>query len=444
MRWLRAISRRARALFLIRWITLTLIGWLAYSLFRALWAVIALDAPVYDWQWYVPVILLLVGLPLYWSWCGPVWRASRGTKFMVVGLVACAIIGWNGLGQTVQLGLDRTASIPISFWAFSSFQQMPDSVLRDLKAAGSYIYLTPGGAAPFEGESKNALAGGIRRLAEHNLEVYLMVPAADFLSVPVYEEWVANAERAATFVQSEKLTNVRGLIGDAEAPLHSSPDFWGADQAGFDHMVATVRNTLDEVRRDYALPVGVTATWPQYVDAFDGDQDLARVRRNPVNPPGGWAFVNLMVYSSYLPTNWRAYYVYLHERAMTRLYPTGQVSYLIGLIGEGMPGEPLIDFDTLVRDARMSRALGAREIVVFQLDGALRVEGNDFVRRLTEAVNGSSSNEIVPIPFSRPASLVFYAVVLADALLDVRHWGLWWGGWVVLSGLLALRSVRVI
>jgi len=363
---------------------------------------------------------------------------------MFAMLFALALAGCNGFGQVATLEPDLAAPVPISFWAFSTLQQMPEAVLHNLKTAGGYVYLTPGGEAPFEGESGKALADGIRRLAEYNLEAYLMVPAADFLSVPVHEEWAVNAQKAAEFVQRERLTNVRGLIGDAEAPLHSSPDFWGADQAGFDHMVATVRNTLDEVRRDYALPVGVTATWPQYVDAFDGDQDLARVRRNPVNPPGGWAFVNLMVYSSYLPTNWRAYYVYLHERAMTRLYPTGQVSYLIGLIGEGMPGEPLIDFDTLVRDARMSRALGAREIVVFQLDGALRVEGNDFVRRLTEAVNGSSSNEIVPIPFSRPASLVFYAVVLADALLDVRHWSLWWGGWVVLSGLLALRSVRVI
>jgi len=441
MLWLRAISRRARALFLIRWITLTLIGWLAYSLFRALWAVIALGAPVYDWQWYVPVILLLIGLPLYGAWRGPVRHAGRGPLLMFAMLFAFALAGCNGFGQVATLEPDLSTPVPISFWTFSTFQQMPEAILHNLKTAGGYVYLTPGGETPFEGESGKALADGIRRLAEYNLEVYLMVPAADFLSVPVHEEWAANARKAAEFVQQEKLANVRGLIGDAEAPLRSPPDFWGADEPGFNHTIETLRLTIDGIQRDYALPIGVTATWQQYVDRLDGDDDLARLRRNPVDPPGGWAFVNLMVYSSYLPTSWRAYYVYLHERAMMRLYPMGGGSYLIGLIGEGMPGEPLIDFDTLVCDARLSRALGAREIVVFQLDGALWAEGEDFVRRFSEAVNSSLPDENVSVPFSRPASLVFYTVVLADAMLDVRQQ---WIGWVVLSGLLALRSVRVI
>ncbi len=302
MRWLSATPQRARALFFLHWIALTLIGWLAYSLFRALWAIIGLGAPVYDWLWYIPVILLLTGLPLYSAWHGPIRRAGRGRLlFFATLLFAFALAGCNGFGQVT---------------------------------------------------------------------------------------------------------------------------------------------TIDGIQRDYALPIGVTATWQQVVDRLDGDDDLARLRRNPVDPPGDWAFVNLMVYSSYLPASWRAYYVYLHERAMMRLYPMGGGSYLIGLIGEGMPGEPLIDFDTLVRDARLSRALGAREVVVFQLEGALRVEGQGFVRRLTEAVNGAASGETVQIPFSRPASLVFYSVVLADAMLDIRHQWLWWAGWAALCSFLVLRLTR--
>jgi len=68
---------------------------------------------------------------------------------------------------------------------------------------------------------------------------------------------------------------------------------------------------------------------------------------------------------------------------------------LIGLVGKGMPGEPLLDFDDLVRDARLSRALGVHEIAVFQLDWALQVFGEDFVRRLTAAVNGPQSDVTV-------------------------------------------------
>jgi len=114
------------------------------------------------------------------------------------------------------------------------------------------------------------------------------------------------------------------------------------------------------------------------------------------------------------------------------------VSYLIGLVGGGMPGEPLLDFDELVRDARLSRALGVREIAVFQLDGALRVFGDDFVRRLTAAVNSSQPGAAVAVPFSRPASLLFYATAAADALLDVRG-PLGWA-WIALSGMIAFRT----
>ena len=160
-----------------------------------------------------------------------------------------------------------------------------------------------------------------------------------------------------------------------------------------------------------------------------------------MDPSGGWDFVNLMTYASFVPPDWRAYYVYLHEQAMAKLYPRDRVSHLIGLVGEGMPGEALMGFDDLVRDARISYTLGVREIVVFQLNGALKVFGEDFVRRFVTAVN--SPDAVINVPFSRPVSIVFYATALVDALLDVRGPRVWlWIAWIIASGVIARRWSR--
>jgi hypothetical protein len=165
--------------------------------------------------------------------------------------------------------------------------------------------------------------------------------------------------------------------------------------------------------------------------------------RSPMDPPGNWDFVNLMTYSSYLPQDWRPYYVYVHERAMARLYSPDRLSHLLGLVGEAMPHEPLLGFDELVRDALISRALGVREIAVFQLNGAIKVFGDDFVRRLNAAVNGIAASEKVSVPFSRPVSLVFYGTLAADGVLDaVQSRSSLLAIWVVISGWLAWRLTR--
>jgi hypothetical protein len=317
---------------------------------------------------------------------------------------------------------------------------MPDTVLDDLRSAGGRIYFGAGGYYPLETDRGQALAASLRRLADYGIEVILATPAGDdFLSVPVYRDWIAGTQAAARFVQREQLSNARGFIGDAEPPFHSPIDWAGAFRGEFDDAVAGLRSLIDAIHRaNPRMQIGVTALWNQFVDRLDGDPDLAMIMRSPVDPPGGWDFVNLMTYSSYLPADWRPYFVYVYERAMARLYPADRVSHLIGLVGGGMPGEPLLDFEELVRDARLSRALAVREIVVFQLDGALQVLGDDFVRRLVDAVNRLPSDITLRVPFSRPVSLHFYAIAVADALLDVRGSRGWlWGGWLALSALIA-------
>lgn len=432
--------REWRAIYLpiiVRWAVLTLAGWLAYALLRALWTIIYLGAPLYDWQWYLPVIALLVGLPIYLAGQLPRTRLALLT---LVGLLAWIGVGYSGLGQVVYLQPGRAAPIPISFWSFSDFYSMPEAVLQDLQAAGGRIYLVAG-ETPFEGERGQILGTGLRRLTKYKVEVFLVPAASNFLSVPVNREWIANAYNLATDIQREGLTNVRGLIGDAEPPSNMPMDILGNEQADFYQAVFDLRDLIATVHREYpGLQVGVTATGPHYLDGLDGDPDLSIAMRSPVDPPGGWDYINVMSYSSYFPPAWRAYYVYLAERAMARRYPTTQVSHLIGLVGAGMPGEPLLDFDDLVRDARLSRALGVHEIAVFQLDWALQVFGEDFVRRLTAAVNGPQSDVTVAVPFSRPVSAMFYGVAAADTLLDARGWrGLFWLAWAVLSGAIVRR-----
>jgi hypothetical protein len=419
-------------LVIVHWIVLTLGGWLAYALLRALWTIVYLGAPIYDWQWYLPVIALLIGLPIY-----IVLSVSRTrlALLLLAILLVWVVIGYNGLGRVVYLQPGHAAPIPISFWGSVEYSE---TVLQDIQSAGGYLYVCPSEGA-FEGEQGHVLADGLRRLAEHRIEVYLCPPVSDFLSVPVHREWIASAYRVAAFVRREGLTNVRGLIGDAEPPGKMPMDIVSAHQAEFSQAVLDLRDLISTMHSEYpGLQIGVTATGPHYLDGLDGDSDLSVVMRSPVDPPGGWDFINMMTYSSYFPSDWRAYYVYMAERAMTRRYPTDRVSHLIGLIGCGLPWEPLLNLDDLVRDARVSRALGVREIVVFHLDCALGVLGNDFVRRLVVAVNGPPSDVTLAVPFSRPASAMLYGISAVDAVLDARGWrGLLWISWAILSYVIA-------
>jgi len=426
--------------FIISWLVLALIGWLAYTLLRAFATIIRLDVPFFDWQWYVPVIALLIVVPICLTHRLLHRRSTSFNKRTLITfamLFAWAIIGGNGFGQTIQLNPTQAVLIKISFWAFGDLSQMPKSVLKDIAVTNGDIYLDIG-----RGPYGQALAAAMRRLAGDGIEVYWMLEAANFLSTPVHREWITNAQQAAAMIKREGLTNVRGLIGDVEPPMSVPLDLVGIDQSRFDQAVSDLRKLIDDIHHGYPdLKIGVTAMWAHYVDVLDGDADLSIVMRSPMDPPGGWDFVNLMTYASFVPPDWRAYYVYLHEQAMAKLYPRDRVSHLIGLVGESMPGEALMGVDDLVRDARISYTLGVREIVVFQLNGALKVFGEDFVRRFVTAVN--SPDAVINVPFSRPVSIVFYATALVDALLDVRGPRVWlWIAWIIASGVIARRWSR--
>ena len=420
---------------ILRWLTLILVGWLTYALTRALWTIVHLGVPLFDWQWYLSIIALLIGLLARLAWHLPRSKLSTG---VFIGLLIWTLVGYNGFGQEKQFYPAHTPPIRISFWAPWEISAAPEMALQDLRSAGSSLYLSIGGQQLLE-ENVQSLIDGLRRLAKHGIKVYLAVRASDYLSVPVHDEWIANTQLAAAVVHREGLTNVRGIIGDVEQPKHVSLDIWGTDRAAFSQAMRDLEGLIQWTRHEYPdLKLGVTAFLLLYLDSVDADSDLSIIHRSSVDPPGNWDFVNAMTYSSYFPSSWRAYYVYLVERVMTRLYPDLQVSHLIGLAVKGNPGEPVLGFDDLVRDAQLSRAMGVSEVVVYKLNSqALKVFGDDFIRQLVAAVNDTQPDTAVRVPFSRPVSVLIFGTVAVDALLDVRNWkGLLLIGWMVTSGLI--------
>ena len=360
-----------------------------------------------------------------------------------VGLILWIVVGYKGFGYSEQLILDNAAPIAISFWApYTDFSDVPESVLLDLQAAQATLYLQP--RIDFKEDIPADLAVALRRLAAYDIAVILVPDISDFLSAPVHTEWISHTLTLADFVESRNLRNVQGFIGDAEAPRHAP--FVSLRSAAIEVSETThnLANFIDTFHAQYPdQKIGVTAVWPLYVDKIDNDNDLAVLWRSPVDPPGGWDFVNVMVYSSFLPENHRAYWVTSTQRYMIHRFPSSQISLLIGLVGGGFPWEPLLDFDSLVDDALICRALGADEIVVFQINGALQSFGNDFVQRFATAVNEPKENLTVTISFSRPSSIRHFTYALLDAILNVRGPQFWlWLLWVVSSTILTWLYLR--
>jgi len=181
------MNKRYRILnFIISWIAIVVFGWLTYALVRGLAAIIDLAVPFYDWQWYVPLIVLLTGLPMYILWSrsrrGKL-RIRRGAAVIGAILISWIVVGYNGFGQSTTLSLTGRAPIPISFWAYSDFRQTPDAVLKDIQAARGTIYLDAG-TRPFEEEGRAAFVAAMRRLADYDIPVYWAAPAPNFCLRP--------------------------------------------------------------------------------------------------------------------------------------------------------------------------------------------------------------------------------------------------------------------
>ncbi len=414
----------------LRWLVLVLAGWLTYALGRALWTHIVSGLPVYDWLWYLPVGALLILLPLHLTWR---WRWSRRAVAGYGLLLLWVLLGYHPPATTEYLTIHDTPHLSLAFWGSRYLVDTPDTVLRDLQTADATLYLDM--VTPLTATDTVALADGLRRLGRYDIDVVLLPALPDFLSVPVHTAWMAESQAVAAFVARERLDNVRGLIGDAEPPLHAPWDLLGLRAAETRTATLAMQQTIAELQQAHPdLTMEVTAFWPLYLDGLDGDDDLAVAVRSPVDPPGNWDVLNLMAYSSYVPVAHQPYKVVVLERMMLRRYPNREVTFLIGLVGGGFPWEPLLSYQGIVRDARLSRALQVEEAVVFHLDNALTQLGHDFVGRLSQDVNGTSTETVIAVPFSRRVSLENYGIALADAVLDLR--GRLWQvgtGWLLIS-----------
>lgn len=407
---------RAQARPIFRWLLLTLLGWLAYALLKSTGALIQFGFPWYDWQWYLSLIsLVLIATLKLARW----WPTRLNALWISITLILWLLVSYSGFGQTLTLQ-PATQPISLSFWGGEEINTASDSLLTDLQAAHGQLYLNVS-ADSFQGKKRLALLNTLNHLNAHHIDVYLDVNASNYISTPVSAEWVSNVRQTADFVQTEHLSNVRGLIGDAELPYRLPLDFYGWDSQNFDNAVHSYDSLITSLNQTQPnLQLGFTAMWPQYVDQWDGDSDLARILRSPIDPAPRWTYLNLMAYSSYLPDPaWRPYLLYVAETQLSHQYPNQPISYLIGIVGH--PTEPLLTFDELVRDARLSRALGANDVVIFRLQGALQQFGPDFVRKLTSQVNDPAQTP-PSIPFARPVSLLLFAQLFLDSLLDLSHW----------------------
>jgi hypothetical protein len=146
-----------------------------------------------------------------------------------------------------------------------------------------------------------------------------------------------------------------------------------------------------------------------------------------------------MNYTSYYPASWRPYLLARIVWGMEQLYPEREPIHLIGIVGGGFPWEPVLTFEEVAADARLSRALGVPEVVVFQLKGAMEKHGDDFVSRLDTAVNHTEGT--VSLPFSRPASIWLFGTAALDALFDLFGARLWLAlVWLVVSLMVVWRQ----
>ncbi len=225
-------------LFVARWLALSAFGLLAYACLRAVYAVVYLGTPLFDWVWYLPTIGVMLGILLCLAF--PVlWK--RATIVTLVSITAVSCLLYGGGNRSIVLYPDQYEAVPISFWTGLDFRNVPDSLLEDIHAAGGYVY-TGRGDGSYRQPAHDELAAGLRRLDTYHIKAYLIPPLSKFLSVPVEHEWEAHVRNAAEFVGREQLHNVMGVIGDAENPQDVPLDIWATDRSEFAHAIIDFGN----------------------------------------------------------------------------------------------------------------------------------------------------------------------------------------------------------
>src|SRR6266545_5853398 len=148
-----------------RWLGLTIAGLVAYVLLRALWTVIELGTLLADWQWYVPLSLCLILLPIRLSWQ---WPSGRLAWLAFGGALVWLLTGYAGFGASEHLQVAGTPPIRISYWAYTDFRHMPESVLADLHATHATLYLHAP-TTSFEDVNAADLTTGLQRLATYQI-----------------------------------------------------------------------------------------------------------------------------------------------------------------------------------------------------------------------------------------------------------------------------------
>ena len=386
---------------------------LILALTRALFIFVSLGAPIYDWQWYIGIICILILILLR------VFRILHGFKLFIIILsilILWIVPGYFGFWRKRHLDLTDSPHLRISYWTGSGIIRTSNRILGDLNATSSTLYISIG-RNEFDGEYTNSLVKGIRRIAGYNVPVYLCPRASDFVSLPVYGEWAENVRSAVQLVRRENLQNVHGIIGDVEKPYISPWGFFAPRSDELSDMISSQEKLIRYIQREHSdLEIGITAFIWLYLDDCDEDADLSGILKTTANPLQEWDFINVMTYSSFFPSSWRPYFVYLVEKVISNQLPQKRTSYLIGLIGKAGVGEPLMEPGDIVRDARIIRATGAEEVIVYQLIPAVQRYGDDFVKNIYGRVNNSIGKEVI-VPFSRPVSLMVYGILLADVIL---------------------------
>jgi len=175
-------------------------GIFAYTFSKGIWLTISMGTSWQDWQWYLPLTLLLA-LPLLQVALR--WFGKRFRLFYLV-LLLWILVGFNGFGYEEAVSVNDAPPIKLSFWAGR---------------------------------------------------------------IEVDDTRLLEQLQTAVFSQQKNPPNVRGLIGDAEAPRLTPFDSFRSDISPVLAAANEMESFLSDYQQTYPdLPIGVTAAWPLHLD----------------------------------------------------------------------------------------------------------------------------------------------------------------------------------